>query len=258
MKIICISWPKAGTHVLYELSRIVLGSKSWQVERDVKYSIYGDHAFFQDIDERIAKYNDNFAIKSHVCYSKNIEKGLLNRGFKILFIIRDPRDIICSTLRWLVDLRKDWEISRYILTIPGEQRIAKIITGLPPLKPFDLDANIIWDKPLHVRYQSITPWAYSKNVFTSTFENLTGKNGKNIQEENIRNILDYLGLKTSDYLSLITDQMINPEANTYHSGGSKTWLDIFSQEDKDLFISSGTEGMVNEFNYPSTKVSSYW
>ena len=257
-RIICNSFPKAGTHLLLEVARYILGDGDWYKEDEIKFPKEGENAFFGLIDERIEKYSNNFAIKGHIPWSKTIEHGLIERGFFILFIVRDPRDIIGSTYRWLTDLRKDWEISQYLNCLPDEVRLSIIINGMPILEPFNLDNHYIyWDKPLPERYENLLGWMESKNSYLVKYEYLNGDQGLENKRIIIDNILDFLGITntTEEYQEILNNLMSktkNSKSKTFHTGSSGTWLNYFNRYHKKAFVKLGGESLVKQLNYSPT------
>jgi hypothetical protein len=251
MRVFCISWPKAGTHLLLELAKSVLPEGPWINDSDIKYTREGDELFFQKVTERIAKYGDNFAIKGHIPWSKSIESFLLANNFKILFIVRDPRDVICSTYRWLSDLRKNWECSKFLAEFSPDIQLEYIIKGMPLLFPFDNDAGVIWDAPFPERYSKLTPWIDSKAAATFTYEKLSGNLGIDAQRQEVEKALRFLLIDAAT-TNAVLQSLYNPKSATFHSGKVGTWVEYFSENHKKLFVDLGGEPLIEKFGYTGT------
>jgi hypothetical protein len=253
MRIFCISWPKAGTHLLLELAKSILPEGPWVEDKDIKYTSEGDELFFQKVSERISKYGDNFAIKGHIPWSESIESFLLSNDFQILFIVRDPRDVICSTYRWLTDLRKNWECSKFLAEFSPKIQLEYIIKGMPLLYPFDNDAGVIWDAPLPVRYSKLTPWFYSAGAIAFTYEKLSGNLGQDTQKKEVVRALSFLKIDPKETTCRVLQSLYNPNSATFHSGKVGNWVDYFSDHHKKLFVELAGEELIEMLGYEATQ-----
>jgi len=253
MRLLCNSWPKAGTHLLLELARQVVGEGAWYRERAIK-GYRGDLGrLLLQVDDRVRRHGQSVAIKGHYPWSVELERELLARGFKLLLMIRDPRDVLCSTLRWLRDLRPDWEASRVLQALPSEaMQLAAVIEGLPKhLEPFAA-SEVRWELPLPQRYASITPWTRSASCCVVRYEALSGNLGHTVQLREVRRTLEFLGLGESIAASRVAANLRNPQAATFHSGRSGTWRDHFLPSHCRMFVDLGGEVLVERFGYEAT------
>jgi hypothetical protein len=253
-RLLCNSWPKAGTHVLLEFARLHLGDGAWYHDPDIKYPS-GPAEFVAKVDERIARHGASapLAIKGHFGRHPVIEEHLAACGFRHLFAVRDPREVICSTWRWLRDLRPQWEISRFLAGLSPEEQLAKIITGLPVLPPFDLDRDIQWEHPLLERYAALTAWLEADSVCVLRYEDLAGREGVTVQCETIERALAFVG---ADYdagaIVRVALAINNPRSATYHTGPSSDWRRHFTERHRHLFVETGGEDLVRRLGYAPT------
>lgn len=257
MRVLVNSWPKAGTHALLELVRHVLGDGPWMDDRDVK-SPSGDAGFLAGVDERIGAHERGFAIKGHFPWSPGIESGLADRGFRTLLIVRDLRDVACSTLRWMRDLSPDWPASRALLAIPDDAaRLARVLAGLTNEHPFDRDAGIDWSLPLPARYARLTDWAdHLPPGAIIRYEDLLGANGGPAQLGAISRVLETLQLRADDAtLGRLADGVFNPGAVTFHTGSSGGWTDAFTTAHRRLFVDLGGDTVNQCFGYAPTTLT---
>lgn len=252
-RVLCNSWPKAGTHVLLEATRLILGEGQWFKDGDIKYPS-GEADFASQALERIRRYGDHsFAIKGHYGRSPTMETFFAEHAFTHLFAVRDPREVLCSTQRWLRDLRSDWAISRHLATFDPDTQLERIILGLPVLPPFDADFAIAWDLPLPGRYAALTSWVEHPDCCVLTYEELTGMRGEPAQLEAITRLLNRLGIQEKDCdPTRIAKQICNPAAATYHTGPSSNWEKVFKDRHRQLFVEHGGEALVERFGYPPT------
>lgn len=255
LRVLVNSWPKAGTHLLLELVRQILGDGAWMNDRDVK-SPGGDAGFIDGVDDRITSHGAGFAIKGHFPWSPAIESGLDGRGFRTLLIVRDLRDVACSTLRWMRDLSPDWPASRTLLELPtDERRLSGVITGLTNEHPFDRDSGIDWSAPLPARYARLTEWAGRLRPDAIVrYEDLLGANGESAQLGVIGGVCRALDLRTDGAtIDRLAGSVFNPGAVTFHTGSSGGWANEFTGEHRRLFIEAGGDAVNARFGYTPTE-----
>ncbi|MFA6286438.1 MAG: methyltransferase domain-containing protein [Opitutaceae bacterium] len=253
-RVLCNSWPKAGTHVLLELARLALGEGDWYRDPDLKYP-GGELEFGLRLQERIDRYEGrSFAVKGHIGRHPLIESLLAQHDFAHIFIVRDPREVLCSTARWLRDLRPDWPISRYLAPLDPDARLEKIIRGLPVLAPFDLDFSQHWDRPLAGRYADLTRWLDGPTpCLVLTYEELAGKLGAAAQTRAVRRALAHLGVEADEAeAATLARQVCNPRSQTFHTGPSSDWEKVFTDRHRHLFVELGGEELVRRLGYAPT------
>ena len=254
LRIVVNSWPKAGTHLLLELIRHILGDGLWMDDRDVK-SPDGDAGFLTGVDARIEAHGSGFAVKGHFPWSPEIEAGLRDRGFQVLMIVRDLRDVACSTLRWMRDLSPDWPASQSLLALPSDgDRLLRIISGLTNEHPFDRDSGIDWSDPLPARYARLTDWAERLDPRAVVrYEDLLGANGEATQRTTIARALEMLQINT-DHATIerLAGAVFNPGAVTFHTGSSGGWMSAFDADHRRLFVELGGDEVNARFGYAPT------
>ena len=255
LRILVNSFPKAGTHLLLELIRNILGDGPWLDDRDVK-SPRGDAGFLTGIEQRIAMHQSGFAMKGHIPWSPRIEAGFEEQGLRVLLIVRDLRDVACSTLRWMRDLSPDWSASRSLLALPDDDcRLLRIFEGLTNEHPFDLDSGIDWSAPLPVRYDRLTRWAdHLPAPAVIRYEDLLGANGDRNQHAAISGVLNHLGLDADQAtVDRLAKSVFNPGAITFHTGSAGGWETEFSAEHRRRFIELGGDEANARFGYLPTR-----
>ena len=253
LRILCNSWPKAGTHALLEFARLVIGDGDWYRDPDIKYP-GGDHEFVAKARERLERHaGKNFAIKGHFGRGDAIADFLREENFRHLFAVRDPREVICSTYRWLKDLRPQWAISRHLAALSPEEQLEQIIVGLPVLAPFDVDRDIRWDLPLAQRYAALSAWLDAPEVYVLRYEDITGMNGLEAQHPHLARALLALGASfAADDLAEIGRKICNPKSATFHTGPASDWTQLFTERHRQLFVETGGEVLVERLGYAPT------
>lgn len=252
MHLVCNSWPKSGTHVLLELARLVLGHGPWYDERDLKYP-NGEDELIRQLRERRAAHGDNFAVKGHFERSAAIEREFRDGGWKHLFVVRDPREVLCSTWRWLKDLRQHWGTSQEIMRLDPKAQIQRVITGLPLAYPLSHDAAVAWDRPLPERYAKLTAWLDAPDCCVMRYEEITGRAGARRQREVLERTLHFLGCTDRETLARVVAEICNPQSLTFHTGPASDWETTLDDEARRLFVETGGEELVERLGYLPTR-----
>ena len=252
-RVLCNSWPKAGTHLLLEISRLTLGDGAWYKDPDIKYP-RGDAEFAALASERLRRHHGHsFAIKGHFGRTPAIEEFLRAHDFVHLFAVRDPREVLCSTWRWLRDLRPGWEISRHLAPLDAATQLEHIITGLPVLAPFDVDHAVRWDQPLPGRYAALTAWLDAPDCEVLTYEELSGMRGAPAQFAAIERVLRRLELPFDHTdVARVAGLVCNPASATFHTGPASDWEKVFTDRHRHLFVEHGGEALVERLGYAPT------
>lgn len=254
LRVLVNSVPKAGTHLLLELVRNIVGDGPWLDDRDVK-SPEGYAGFLDSVDQRIAMHSAGFAFKGHIPWFPEIEAGLESRGVRVLLIVRDLRDVACSTLRWMRDLSPDWPASRTLLTLPSDHaRLMRIIEGLTEEHPFNLDSGINWSAPLPLRFERLIRWADCiPETSVIRYEDLLGASGAARQNQAISGVLDGLGIEAdAATIRRLGESVFNPGAITFHTGSAGGWEREFSPEHRRRFVELGGDAVNSRFGYSAT------
>ena len=252
--ILCNSWPKSGTHLLLNMSEIILGGKGdWYKDGAIKSPPNDINLLFERINERINSHGNNFAMKGHIGYSEEILNFIKTNNIKVLFIIRDPRDVVCSTIRWVTDLRKNWDANEYFSGLEKEDQLSYAIKGMPSISPFsDNDSFVLWEQSIVERYKLITPWANNENACFLKYEELSGNLGEKLFNESIERVIKFLSIEDVAVVKKLKNNLIDKKSPTFHSGKSGEWRNEFSKKNIEEFIEIGGENLVKKFNYEPT------
>ncbi|HBY69952.1 MAG TPA: hypothetical protein DEG69_20720 [Flavobacteriaceae bacterium] len=121
---------------------------------------------------------------------------------------------------------------------------------MPDIAPFNInDSFVKWQQPIKERYEYITPWADSVEACLIKYEDLSGNNGEECFAAAINKILDYLSLTDKRFAKVLTNNLIDKNSQTFHSGKSGGWKDEFTKKNTEEFIAAGGEELVKQFNY---------
>ncbi|MDP3584460.1 MAG: tetratricopeptide repeat protein [Thiobacillus sp.] len=187
----------------------------------------------------------NQYLKAHLPYSPRTAKILEDLDYKMVIIVRDPRDVALSHINW--SLTRDYlPHQKYYESLSPDERLSQEIEGFAFLP----DGPVVLD--LRKRYEYILKWRGHPMVYVTSFERLVGPSGggsAEAQREEIDNIAAHLGIElTDDHRKAVIDNLFGGTV-TFKKGKSGGWKQHFSEKHKqkikalmgDLIIELGYE-----------------
>ena len=225
------SFPKSGTHLLYQLF--------WKSNfvNDYK-SFIASHPSRQKKQNSYIKVNQNIndllkaeLIRGHIFYHKSTEELIKNKNIINYFIYRDPRDVVISEANYLYNMNRFHILHKYFKKINNlEDRIKFSIMGNDFLNTGATYKNI------KDRFLDYKGWL-NGSCHSIKYEDLVGSN----QSQIVRDILSFY-IENSDVNfkidEIIKDSIksIDPsKSHTFNTGGTAKWKKIFNNEHKDIF-----------------------
>ena len=264
MRVVATSLPKSGTHLLVRLlellefqerkpslmaslvriternpiRRILKKSRLWHSNRD------GDAGLMVDLDEpenRVRRQwlcrvlhavPDHSFLKAHLPYSVEMESLLLSFGFKILFIIRDPRDVAVSYCNYVSKNARHPLYGHFRMLPDYPSRIRAVLNGCATPHGFIFS-------PLDHQLRNVLGWWRSKRTLNVRFEDLIGPNGggnEAVQRQTVLRICEHLDVSTTSiYLGHVAEQVFYCKARTFHKGAIGSWKEYLDKEMLDTF-----------------------
>jgi hypothetical protein len=164
-------------------------------------------------------------LTGHLPYSPELEAVLLDQGFRVLFIIRDPRDVALSLCNYVMRLRRH-PLKPLLEGLPTlEQRLRQVIDGSPTIGGFRL-------APLPDITRDVLGWCESPRVAAIRFEDLIGPKGGGTEARQLaglKRLMDYLGLAGSDSeLARVAAGLYHPRSQTFFKGMIGQWREAYS------------------------------
>lgn len=258
-RVLANSLPKSGTHLLTQLLN-ALGMRNhpfhltgalgrvqgrnpfrrWQIRRrhdrkGIRIDIDNDIKIDRDwLASNLADVPYGSYIRGHCPYSKEIENLLHKLDYKILFIIRDPRDVVVSYFHHMVR-DKNYPPHSFFVQLPtDDERLKYAITGIR-----HLDTPRLYRAPIDFELESVIGWIDSTNVCAVRFESLIGPQGggeKHTQIQTVQRIMDFLGINyDSQQVEKIAARVFSPSSPTFRKGRIGDWKNHFSEANKRLF-----------------------
>lgn len=267
MKILINSLPKSGTHLLAKYVDL-LGKKSrrdiilsystlWfginplrniyrlvvrhcffmRKKRGVNVDIYSnkEKAMLSFIKKEISKASDGDYVLSHLPYSKKLADLFFKEDYKVIHIVRNPRDVALSFVNysikndfWYADVLKKYKTTQeqIIAFLKGIKKRFFIAKGFYAFQ-FNAVAN------LRQGVENCSGWLQDERVCFVRFEDLIGPKGGGdsaIQDKTIIKILDYLEIEASeDVVKNIKDNIFDRKSNTFSKGQIDSWKEVFDE-----------------------------
>lgn len=225
------SVPKAGTHLLTaELDRFpeLQNSRLHLEVSKIKVPDRRTPAGYPVIDlAKVARATSHVRksqfFSAHLYWTQELEHLVSADGTAMIFMVRDPRDVLLSRLHYVVGLRRHW-MHDYLTTQFDNptDRLRALIRG-NPAAPFVL--------PLRATLESYLPWTQSPNVLTVRFEDLVGVRGGGSAEAKLaalRAIASHCGLAPSHLQELATSS--SGATATLRKGQIGGWRDEMPAE----------------------------
>ncbi len=222
---VVITPEKAGTHLLTRTITFLTGKKVihvWDRSRSTT-----DIEGFLRTAAAEGKY-----LHMHAFPEPHIVKVFQEGGYKVIFLLRDPRDQLISILFYIRE--RHWEYRTLRMDFPFgllsfEEQIEEMITGekYGVQVPYDF-------------FKLRLPWMSFEDSYTTYFENLVGEKGqgsKEVQMAELRNLAGFLHIQISnEQLEYIADNLFGWHGlGTFRSGQIGSWKDYFTERHINLF-----------------------
>lgn len=198
--------PKSGTHLIKQLICKLTGYKHF----------FYNNLLTADNVTREQLLSLDF-LMSHTIYTPEIESLIVAHNYKIITILRDPRDHIISYVYWILKYPKEFP-DRAGLNF--DQLITVLITNIEQ------------------SYRPYLRWKNSTYCYTTTFEKLVGPRGGGYvhnQLEEIKNIAKHIGITLTIEQVMELADTIYGNTPTFREGKIGSWKRHFKKEHKQLF-----------------------
>jgi len=264
MKLFINSLPKSGTHLTIKLveelgfnfSNVNLSSTSLFGRHQIAKSILRGSYFGQpcievglDIAACVRKSWIEYSLQStkiqtyssgHSPYSDALYKILVKNNYKIIHIIRDPRDVLLSWAHYVPTIKYHYGYHG-LKDLPLEDRIQLILHGYES-NNFSLESfpNIL---------QRSLEWINKEDILIVKFEELVGPKGGGSEEHQISKIKEIAGFvdsKNNNFEDISTS--LFGGTKVFRKGKIGSWKDELSVELIDE-INSTIKPFIEQFGY---------
>ena len=238
--VICNSYPKSGTHLLYQILYSIPGLAKWEDIVSVQ-ALCGIMNTASHIRWKIGSAPDGSIVRSHLMYCDEIREILQEQKAKIFFIYRDLRDVAVSHARWVVKEERIFLHQIYQQTDNFDEQLMKSIKGVPIGSP--LGSNLS-QPDIGQDFSRWQGWITDANTLAIKFEDLVGERGGSSEEKRlaqVAQILDILevNLASEEIKNKFASNVMNPqESHTFVKGGQGKkggWTTFFKPDHKEAF-----------------------
>lgn len=238
--VVCNSFPKSGTHLLYEILKKFPDYLPWNDMVSVQ-SLSGVMNTESHIKFKIRSAPSNSIIRSHLSYTDELFEFIFRTlSSKMILITRDPRAIAASHANWVCKEPRIYLHDYYMSSLDNyDERLSASIKGVDIGASFGLNiSNPSLDTDM-IRW---LPWLNKKEVLVVKFEDLVGDRGGMCEVtrlKTIKKIAKYLKITTSidqeTFGSLEMDPSKSHTFNKGMSGQANGWRKKYSDKNKFLF-----------------------
>ena len=174
---------------------------------------------------------------AHVYYTEQREQILSSLGFRIVLIIRDPRDVAVSHYHYVTYGSRRHQLRDYYRSLPDDgARLMMSITGIQ--EPHSDAAIRLRD--IDTRYRSFLAWA-NHGACVVRFEHMVGPRGggsHETQRMEIRKIAEHLGVQLEEKdMQHIATKMFHRGSTTFRKGIIGDWKRHLTPEHQVAFRS---------------------
>ncbi len=235
--IICNSYPKSGTHLLYQILYSIPGLLKWDDIVSVQ-ALCGVMNTAEHIRWKVGSAPDHSIVRSHLMCCDEIVDILKEFNCKTLFIYRDLRDVAVSHARWVTKEERIFLHDLYQDKSDFDEQLMCSIKGVPVGSP--LGSNVS-QPDIGADFMRWNGWVQDADTLAVKFEDLVGERGGGSEEQRINiveKILDHLSISmpTDQVKERFASYTLNPsESHTFKKGGKGSiggWHTLFKEEHK--------------------------
>lgn len=172
---------------------------------------------------------------SHTRYSETTAELVRNARYRIILLVRDPRDQVVSHARYIAEKRNR------LYSFTKDQTIEQIITELIAGGPHNYQEHDM-SLPIHnikELYECRLDWLRYEHTLLVRFEDLVGPKGGGSAEkqlEGLYEIASFLDIKISEKRLTYIQKRMYGGSTTYRKGSKiGRWKEYFTPEHKALF-----------------------
>jgi hypothetical protein len=238
-----ITMRKAGTHLLEKYLRL-LTTKTDEEYRKLNNSI--ENRYVRSVSGK------NLQIRfKHLC-DNNLNMHQIAAEIKKILLIRDPRDVLLSSIYFIPKMpksSKDLDALRFIKSwapLSLEDKITSMITQQPPE---EIENYLSWTcKKKQILFPCMyvfvgqfplaLKWLEQPNTLLIRFEDLVGPMGggsKEAQYLAMQRIADFIGYPFDEEVYNKISADLFGKSRTFRSGKIGGWKEAFTEEHKELF-----------------------
>jgi sulfotransferase 6B1 len=238
--VLCNSYPKSGTHLLYQILYSIPGLNQWDDLISVQ-ALCGMINTADHIRWKLGSAPNKSIVRSHLTYCKEILNILTEHNCRVIFIYRDLRDVVVSHANWVCREKRIFLHDIYQKKTSFQEQLMSSIEGIPLGSPFGSNVS---QPSIGQDFSRWRGWVNDSKTLAVKFEDLVGERGGGEEEtrlKKIEQIVNHLKLDISpSYIKThLASHILNPrESHTFVKGNKGkigNWQNIFTEEHKKAF-----------------------
>lgn len=248
--IFCNSYPKSGTHLLYQILYSLPGLNKWDDIVSVQ-ALCGIMNTSSHLNWKLGSAPKNSIVRCHLMHCEEIGRVLQQFDSKVIFIYRDLRDVAISHARWVTKEPRIFLHKYYSQLNDFDSQLMNSIIGLPVGTPF---GSNISQPNIGQDFSRWQRWIDEPTALAVKFEDLVGERGGECEEtrlKTVQKIINYLNIDLSwqQIESTFASYRMNPqESHTFRKGSKGKvggWKTVFKPEHKTAFKQVAGQALID-------------
>lgn len=242
-RVLATSMPKAGTHLLSSLlknfPKLMFSGRHYALRNfrieSSQSSEDAPVAFdWGRVERMLGSVNKGQFLTAHFPPHPQLVAILDKLDFKVVNILRDPRDVVVSSAHYLAQLERHFLYDRMKNDFPtAEARITAVITGLPD------DEGGRGLPSVTRRIARYSQWLVQEDTYNCRFERLVGARGGGSDEDQL-NEIEAIGRHigrplTSEAATSLAQRTWSVKSSTFRKGVIGDWRNHFTEQHKSIF-----------------------
>jgi len=218
-RVLVVSLPKAGTHLLEGVLEELPGIRNagWK-------TLSEGAAAHVVIERRLNRIGRGMFANAHLAHSDWIMEIMRSREVKVIFMIRDPRDIAVSRYKYVAEIDYLHPANKLFSAMENDaERLSASIVGIEGIMP-----------GIGEMLERFQGWIGEESVLVLRFEDLIGARGGGVDEVRfcqLKRILQFLGIyMTEQNLELLDKKIYRKTSSTHRKGIIGSWHAEYSEE----------------------------
>ena len=237
-KVLCVSIPKAGTHLLERAlclhPRVYRKLVPTVAERNIKR--------WGGLDALVSRMRPGQVIVSHLPFRAEYPRILSRRGIRSVFLVRDPHDIVVSQVHYTVAERDHYLHGLFAAKSTLREQMELAIRG-------DREHGL---RSIGERLVDFGGWLEASDLVVR-FEDLIGSRGggdSTAQADTLQRLYRSVGLGVeAGFVELVQRKLFSATSPTFRKGSVGQWGRYFDRELEDLFDATVGEDPTR-YGYP--------
>jgi hypothetical protein len=221
--VLALSLPKSGTHLLQNFLEHIPEMRFKSAMQILSRPVDKLEQFLNCLGP------GEFAM-DHIQWSKEAAETLARSNVRVLFLLRDPRDVLVSLMNYYLHHEVNHQLSAWLRKncTTSAERLDALIRGVPGV----FESRCDW-------IRGYFDWHKEPFVCAVKFMELVGSKGGGSQEalqSALRRISDHIRINLDDrVLNELAAKGYDTSSPTFQKGRVGAWRDLFTENLKDLF-----------------------